>query len=345
MTEYWVSQAKHFCDVCKTWTGGHPGQILKHKQGRGHQENEERMLKEMRKRETEREKEKSDVLKQLKEIEERAQAAMGLTLGGSAASSSAGAKGGSAGAKDAAESATKRRRTEACKWRKHQDPNSKQFYYHHKETGESRWTQPPDFFEEPAGEGGSGGSAAATATTNAAAADPAAWVVCTDPGSGKVYYYNQATKVSSWEKPSCLNVDLSRPPPPPSAKPPPPPKKPVVELPKGSEKEGTAGGWTVVHNEESVFANPDEVAAADDWDREQEEKKLIQQNKTGFQVLTELKAETERRSHVNEDFQVHAKEWAEKKSLTSGGGGKSAAFPIQRKKAGGIRKKREGDDD
>lgn len=41
------------------------------------------------------------------------------------------------------------------------------------------------------------------------------WIVCTDPHSEQIYYYNRVTLTSSWEKPPELDLDLSKPPPPP----------------------------------------------------------------------------------------------------------------------------------
>jgi hypothetical protein len=45
MTEWWVSQKKHFCKICRVWTGGHIRQITKHEEGRLHIENKERGIK------------------------------------------------------------------------------------------------------------------------------------------------------------------------------------------------------------------------------------------------------------------------------------------------------------
>jgi len=73
-----VSQARHWCQVCKVWTGGHKSQILKHESGRGHIEQEEKMLKEMRQREKEKKAADKDVLAQLEEIDRAARKAMGM---------------------------------------------------------------------------------------------------------------------------------------------------------------------------------------------------------------------------------------------------------------------------
>ncbi len=36
--------------------------------------------------------------------------------------------------------------------------------------------------------------------------DPADWREAVDAGSGKIYYYHRKTRVSSWEKPMCLQL-------------------------------------------------------------------------------------------------------------------------------------------
>eukprot|EP00933_Yihiella_yeosuensis_P064244 TRINITY_DN6760_c1_g3_i1.p2 TRINITY_DN6760_c1_g3~~TRINITY_DN6760_c1_g3_i1.p2 ORF type:complete len:117 (+),score=30.15 TRINITY_DN6760_c1_g3_i1:34-351(+) len=80
MTEWWVSQKKHFCEYCKVWTGGHLWQIKKHEDGRMHIEKKEAYLRDTRIRAKEKEKEEDDVKRQLAEIERAAAAAMGICL-------------------------------------------------------------------------------------------------------------------------------------------------------------------------------------------------------------------------------------------------------------------------
>jgi len=308
MTEWWVSQKKHWCDLCKVWTGSHLWQIQKHKDGRMHIEHEEKMLKDAREREIKRNKEKKDVLDQLAQIERAAAAAM--AGGGAQASSAAqGAAGPTApaAATRQAEMAViaqtveeaKRRRIDAaaaaasspgpdvhpgCPWTRHTDPNSKQYYYHNAGTGESAWHEPPEFAqarqqhlhqqaaaETAAAEAAAAAElaraqqqqqqAAAAARAAAAVAAPpptlaagSTWVICTDPSSGHVYFFNQATGQSSWEKPAELSVDLAKPPPPPSAvKPMGKKKEPVFAAAPRDATVGAVGMWEEVRPEESAF--------------------------------------------------------------------------------------------
>lgn len=98
-----------------------------------------------------------------------------------------------------------------------------------------------------------------TATAKTApqpAAEGSPWLVCTDPKSGAVYYYNKETKVSAWQRPAELtptpSTDLSKAPPPPAkAKPPPPPAR-----------SGFVGVWEEVRPEDSMWSNQTEVATA-----------------------------------------------------------------------------------
>eukprot|EP00928_Gymnodinium_smaydae_P055159 TRINITY_DN38757_c0_g1_i1.p1 TRINITY_DN38757_c0_g1~~TRINITY_DN38757_c0_g1_i1.p1 ORF type:complete len:411 (+),score=87.44 TRINITY_DN38757_c0_g1_i1:114-1235(+) len=372
MTEWWVSQAKHWCKVCKVWTGGHKSQILKHEGGRGHIENEQKMLKSMRERETGRVADEKDLKRQLEEIERKAMAAMAAqpaSAASSGASHSSGPGSGlsmSLGDTIAAEKraiqekveAAKRRKTEAAPdgaasaWTRHTDPNSGASYYYNSVTKESSW-QPPPGFSEPSGSaapppatGGGGEPAAAAAAMAAAAGQPgqpasggeSAWVVCTDPNSGNVYYYNRVTQVSSWTKPADLAIDLSAPPPPPSRKPPPPPAK--AGAPDKASAAPQIGGWQVVQEEESVFTNPFEIEAAQRFDEEEKEK----QNAVIVNPIAALKYDMEKRSRVDEDYEMRAKTFCEKKSNQGAAASKPASFPIARKKASGIRKRAASDE-
>jgi hypothetical protein len=50
MTEKWVSQAKHWCTICKVWTDGKKLSINIHENGRGHKEKLQTHLEEQRRR-------------------------------------------------------------------------------------------------------------------------------------------------------------------------------------------------------------------------------------------------------------------------------------------------------
>ncbi|TRY73853.1 hypothetical protein TCAL_01906 [Tigriopus californicus] len=52
MTEYWVSQARKFCDTCKCWIADNKSSIEFHESGRKHQLNTEKRLTDIRKRST-----------------------------------------------------------------------------------------------------------------------------------------------------------------------------------------------------------------------------------------------------------------------------------------------------
>ena len=50
MTEYWVSQAKHWCEYCRIYIGGSKQSIAFHEAGKKHKEIVELSLKDMRMR-------------------------------------------------------------------------------------------------------------------------------------------------------------------------------------------------------------------------------------------------------------------------------------------------------
>jgi len=207
MTEFWVSQAKHWCRVCKVWTGGHKSQIAKHNEGVKHIENEKNNLIRMKKDEQSKLKEEESVKKQLAEIERAAAAAMARQFAPETAPP-----------EDeevqkmrdmqafqrnmekrkielVVEAATKRARGMEGQgsWTKHTDPTSKVNYYYNSVTKESSWETPPGFVDAA--------PTAAPAATASGAEGQGSWTKHTDPTSKVNYYYNAVTKESRWQPP------------------------------------------------------------------------------------------------------------------------------------------------
>jgi len=447
MTEWWVSQAKHWCTICRVWTGGHKGQILKHEGGRAHIENEERSIKDAATRNRTRNKEEQDVKEQLAEIERKALEAMAKDIAPPPPRPGVGADwqrpaGGAALTADfvkldqAAQrkqieevvADAKRRRVDPnCDaWTKHVDPNSKVTYYYNTVTKASSWEVPEGFVEAvaiapaAARDGPSANGSPWTASTDPTSgvqyyynsvtkesswvrpadfddpATPAAaaavatprvcairtdapmlaprtvsvggpelspelagapitaaappirsaataahmgagspiaqagagspWVVCTDPDSGYVYYFNKLTKTSTYDVPADLGVDLSRPPPPPSSKPPPPPKK------AGSASSTTmavdVGAWEEVKPEASQWQAPQGA----DSDESEEEKVLDPVVEMKFLMMNQ------RGDKMDEDHERHEVETIQKKSSV-GSTSEKVSFPMKRMKASGLRKR------
>ena len=69
MTEYWVSQARHWCEYCKIFINGSKPSIAFHENGRKHKEIVELFMKDMRKRGRERRHEEQEVSRELQKIE------------------------------------------------------------------------------------------------------------------------------------------------------------------------------------------------------------------------------------------------------------------------------------
>lgn len=205
-----MSQAKHWCTICRVWTGGHKGQILKHETGRAHIENEERSLKDARTRQNSRDKEEKDIASQLAEIERAALAAMVKDAAPPRAAGQQGGGGGGAGTgrppgaagmdqvgqkrhiEEVIASAKKRKIDPiAAAWTKHHDPTSKVAYYYNSITLASSWVVPAGYVEPEA----------PPKPRDGPSADGSPWSRSTDPTSGTQYYYNSATKESSWDRP------------------------------------------------------------------------------------------------------------------------------------------------
>lgn len=303
-----MSQKKNFCEYCKVWTGGHLWQIRKHEEGRMHQEKKELYLKNSRQRLKDKEREEEDVKRQLEDIEKAAHAAMGTTVPVAAP-------------KERDDRSVSSTLVPPCPDVVKEKDAIKQTI----DRAQKKRKEPGIGCDR-----GETAAAAAPARANPLQApEGSPWLINTDPNSGHVYYYNKLTGVSSWEVPAELGVDLSKPPPPPSAKPPPPPPK------KKKGPDAAPGMWEEVKPEESMWHNPDEFRRAiatrgDDSDDE-----------GAFNPLGELKQEMKGRKGewADEDREKRDVEIVEKRSNNLG----SATFGGARKKAGGIRKKREED--
>ncbi|KAJ3082851.1 hypothetical protein HK102_001431 [Quaeritorhiza haematococci] len=72
MSEYWVSQARHFCKYCKTYIADNKVSKQTHEGGRKHKENVERFLRDVRKRDEERRKDEDKTKRMLEKIEKAA---------------------------------------------------------------------------------------------------------------------------------------------------------------------------------------------------------------------------------------------------------------------------------
>lgn len=72
MTEYWVSNAKHWCDVCKCWMNDTVSSRAHHEKGSGHKINVQRKLREMRQKAEQEKKEEARNQAELDRIEKAA---------------------------------------------------------------------------------------------------------------------------------------------------------------------------------------------------------------------------------------------------------------------------------
>jgi WW domain-binding protein 4 len=73
MTEYWVSQAKFWCELCKCWLTDTPTSRANHEKGTGHKLNVQRKLRELRKRQEAENKEKEKTNAELEKLEKLAE--------------------------------------------------------------------------------------------------------------------------------------------------------------------------------------------------------------------------------------------------------------------------------
>lgn len=72
MTEYWVSQGKKWCDLCKIFISNNPSSIKNHELGQRHKDNVTKRLANMREEKVAKDKEKKETARVLTQIEEKA---------------------------------------------------------------------------------------------------------------------------------------------------------------------------------------------------------------------------------------------------------------------------------
>ncbi|CAH1425981.1 unnamed protein product [Lactuca virosa] len=72
MTEYWVSQGKKWCDLCKIFISNNPSSIKNHELGTRHKDNVTKRLSNMREEKVAKDKEKKETARVLTKIEEKA---------------------------------------------------------------------------------------------------------------------------------------------------------------------------------------------------------------------------------------------------------------------------------
>lgn len=199
-----MSQAKHWCTICRVWTGGHKRQIEKHEGGRAHIENKERNIKDAADREKGRKCSEKEFQDELAEIERKALAAMAADArpppqpGGHGKAAPPDRNAEKRHIEDVLAAAKKRKIDPiAAAWTRHVDPNSKVNYYYNTITKESSWEVPAGFVEPEAET-----SPAQSAPVDGPSANGSPWTATTDPNSGCQYFYNSVTQESTWEKPA-----------------------------------------------------------------------------------------------------------------------------------------------
>ncbi|CAJ1355018.1 unnamed protein product [Effrenium voratum] len=86
-------------------------------------------------------------------------------------------------------------------WEQQTDPSSGRSYYCNRATGETSWTPPPAGCAPMSAAPMSAPAPALGAGGGAIGGLPPGWEQTTDPGSGKVYYFNRGTGETRWEPP------------------------------------------------------------------------------------------------------------------------------------------------
>ncbi|KEP63120.1 UNVERIFIED_CONTAM: U1 zinc finger protein [Hammondia hammondi] len=138
MTERWVSQKKHYCEVCKTWLSGHTMNVKRHEMSERHIMNVRQMFKDMKHREKERETNARLEQEEIARVEAAAAAAMRREDSHARPSWS------SAPVSSADAHCPPAVAHSGC-WSMFVDSSSGLPYFFNSETQESSWTPPPGF--------------------------------------------------------------------------------------------------------------------------------------------------------------------------------------------------------
>ena len=200
MTEYWVSQARHWCEYCKIFINGSKASIAFHENGKKHKETVEYFMRDMRKRGRERRAEEAELSKEMQKIERDAlrqhlrEDCHPGTKPGSAAGPSQPPPDRAKRIAELEEQIRAAREGKAAAsksgWRAVTNPDGK-VYYVKPETGEMTWERPEEMGPDPA-----------SASASAAAAE---WKTMTNP-DGKTYYVNSESGEMSWERPVAMGA-------------------------------------------------------------------------------------------------------------------------------------------
>ena len=266
MTEYWVSQAKHWCEYCRIYIGGSKQSIAFHEAGKKHKEIVELSLKDMRMRGREKRKQDGDFKREMEKIERNAMKDyMAQDVAGMPAAHPAAAA--AVPADRAARLAELEARISADKmarafetagggaalppgWAALTNPDGK-VYYEHAASGAIQW-EPPTIHN---GGGGGGASSSGGASSGGDGSTHAVGSTSStqDRGGwqqgwtehGVCYYYHMQRGVTQWEPPAEWTVP--------------------AEPPAAGCVASADGGGAVYGDEQSAASMPpaDDGAAAD----------------------------------------------------------------------------------
>jgi len=209
MTEYWVSQARHWCEYCRIFINGTKPSIAFHENGRKHKEIVELFLRDMRKRGRDRRIEKDDTAKELAKIEREAmkqyqrEDVCGYAGAGAAGPPPSEQRAARLAQLEATMARARQEREERLAasasasglpfgWEEAVNPDGKTFYTH-TATGLVQWERP----------GGMGSGA--KSMDGAHADEPSGRRDGWEQGwteEGVPYYYNTAKGITQWEVPA-----------------------------------------------------------------------------------------------------------------------------------------------